>query len=75
MTRDLRTMEWTWHVDLDLAKAVSKQDLMHTAGLAWNTLSDAGRIQAGDFMVIAVVRPLKPQLQPSESGHASASAA
>lgn len=61
MSNDLRTMEWLWHVDLDIGRHQSKEDIMRTAGMAFDILKSRRTLKEGDTMVIVVVRPPKTE--------------
>lgn len=59
MSRDLRKMDWLYHVDLDIAKHHSKADIQRSAGIAWDTIQYHNPPKPGDLMVVVVVRPSK----------------
>ena len=50
-------MEWLYHVDLDLAKHPSDDDVARNARHALRIIREHQEIKAGDLLIIAVVRP------------------
>lgn len=62
-------MKWLWHVDLNLAKRVDRNDLMRTAGMGFDILKSRRNLQDGDTMIIVVVRPPKTESNRSEASN------
>ena len=54
-------MEWLYHVDLDLAKHADANEVAHTARQAFVFLQGRQELQSGDRLIIAIVRPRKPE--------------
>jgi hypothetical protein len=50
-------MEWLFHVDLDLAKHRTADEIAKSARIAFDTLKAHQNLKEGDRLIIAAVRP------------------
>jgi hypothetical protein len=61
MAELISDMEWLYHVDLDLAKHVDADEVARNARQAFVFLQGRQQLQPGDHLIIAIVRPRKPE--------------